>query len=82
MESIELMKEKKSILRNMKNEDLQKFESDLVIAREKATALGDKDLLNILEWLSILHPFRATATSIITFLGSRPRQIDEDDEAA
>ncbi len=84
MESIELMKEKKSIERELKNEDLQIFMQDLKLAREQVKSLANsnlqKYLLEIIDSLRVLRPLGASTVSVINFLAGRKRNFEESGE--
>lgn len=81
MDSIETMTERKKIERELKNQDLQKFNQDLQLAREQAKSLANsKDLLEILDSLSVLRPLGASVVSVINFLAGRKRNFEDSGE--
>jgi len=81
-DSIDLMREKREFTRETKAENRKQILEELAVARQKAKALGDSDLMRILDWVAVLYPFKATATSIITFLCGRRGNLTVNDDPA
>lgn len=80
-DSIDLLKAKRELAREIKEETRKQLLEELVIARQRAMALNDKGLLHILAWYDILSPFRVSLTSIINYLAGKCGSPAVNDES-